>query len=71
MEVFLTSIFSAIIIMITVISMNRVFYIALQRREVSRRKYLVLASSSVVVGFLIASILPFAYEHIFQTVNNI
>jgi hypothetical protein len=66
MPVILTSIFSAIIIFVTVFFMIKVLSIAYQRKEISILKYRVLATSFIVVSVLIASILPFGYQKIFE-----
>lgn len=66
MEVILASIFSAIIIIITVYSMIKVFIIAYQRSEISLRKLIFFATSSVIIGIIIASVLPFGYQKIME-----
>jgi hypothetical protein len=66
MEVILTSVFSAIIIFITVFSMMKVFSIAYKRNEISLRKYIVFSTSSIVIGVTVASVLPFGYQKIFE-----
>lgn len=68
MPVILTSIFSALIIFITVFSMIKVLSIASRRKEISILRYRVLATSFIVVGMLIASVLPFAYQKIFEII---
>ncbi|MFD6441052.1 hypothetical protein ACFWDG_14810 [Peribacillus sp. NPDC060186] len=64
MEVILTSVFSAIIIFITVYSMIKVFIIAYKRNEISLRKFIIFATSSIVIGLIVASVLPFGYQKI-------
>ena len=66
MEVILTSVFSAIIIFITVFSMIKAFMIAYKRNEISLRKFIVFSTSSIVIGVIVASILPFGYLKIFE-----
>ncbi|WP_078378703.1 hypothetical protein [Sutcliffiella halmapala] len=69
MEVILVSIFSAIIIFITVFFMMKAFIIAYKRNELSLRKFIVLSNSSIVIGILVASVLPFGYQGIFDFIN--
>jgi FtsH-binding integral membrane protein len=64
MEVILTSVFSAIIILITVFFMMKVFIIAYKRKEISLRKFIILSVSSIVIGVIVASVLPFGYQKI-------
>lgn len=67
MEVILISIYSAIIIFITVFSMIKVLNITYKRKEITLRKLKVLVTTSIVIGILIASTLPFGYQKIFDT----
>jgi hypothetical protein len=64
MEVILASVFSAIIIFITVFYMMKVFIIAYKRNEISLPKFIVYSTSSIVIGVLVASVLPFGYQKI-------
>ena len=66
MEVILTSVFSAIIIFITVFFMMKAFIIAYKRNEISLRKFIFLSTSSIVIGVIVASVLPFGYQKIFS-----
>ncbi|WP_339211395.1 hypothetical protein NSQ41_07950 [Aeribacillus sp. FSL K6-8210] len=66
MEVMAASVFSAIIIFITVFSMIRVFIIAFKRKEITLRKFIIFTISSIVTGLIIASVLPFVYQKIFH-----
>lgn len=68
MEVILISIFSAIIIFMTIYVLIKAFHIAYQRKEISLRKFRVLVASSTLIGLLVASILPFGYQKIFDTI---
>ncbi|WP_026690417.1 hypothetical protein [Alteribacter aurantiacus] len=68
MPVILGSIFSAVIIFITVRSMIKVLSIAFYRNEISILKYRVLATTFTVGGIFVASILPFAYERILDLI---
>ncbi|WP_018930694.1 hypothetical protein [Gracilibacillus lacisalsi] len=68
MEVILISIFSAIIIFMTIYVLIKAFHIAYQRKEISLRKFRALAASSILIGLLVASILPFGYQKIFDTI---
>jgi heme/copper-type cytochrome/quinol oxidase subunit 2 len=67
MEVILISIFSAIIIFITVYFMIKVFIIAYKRNEITLRKLRVSVTTSIVIGLIIASSLPFGYQKLFDT----
>jgi high-affinity Fe2+/Pb2+ permease len=62
MEVILASVFSAIIIFITVFYMIKAFIIAYKRNEISLRKFTVFSTSAIVIGILVASVLPFGYQ---------
>ncbi|WP_041964194.1 hypothetical protein [Mesobacillus selenatarsenatis] len=64
MEVILASVFSAIIIFITVFSMVKVLIIAFNRKEISFRKLIIFSTSSIVIGLLVAYLLPFGYQKI-------
>ena len=66
MEVLLTSVFSAIIIFITVFFMIKVFIIAYKRKEISLQKFIVFSTTSIVIGVTIASVLPAGYQKIFD-----
>lgn len=66
MEVTLVSIYSVIIIFITVTALIKVFNIAIKRKEISKQKYKFLVTSCIMIGLLIASILPFGYQKIFE-----
>lgn len=66
MEVILISIFSAIIVFITIFSLIKVFIIAYRRNEISKRKFIILGTSSIIIGTLVASVLPFVYSRIFD-----
>lgn len=68
MPVILTSIFSAFIIFLTVFSMIKVLSIAYKRKEISMSKYRVYASSFIVAGIIIAAILPFGYQKIYEMI---
>ncbi|WP_042457221.1 hypothetical protein [Neobacillus dielmonensis] len=65
MEVILTSVFSAIIIFITIFFMIKVFLIGYKRNEISFRKFIIFSTSSIVIGVIVASVLPFGYQKIF------
>lgn len=66
MEVLLTSVFSAIIIIITVYFMIKVFIITYKRKEISLQKFIVFSTTSIVIGVTIASVLPAGYQKIFD-----
>ncbi|PGY03438.1 hypothetical protein [Bacillus sp. AFS031507] len=69
MEVIFASVFSAIIIFITVFFMMKVFIIAFKRYDLSLRKCIIFSTSSIVIGLLVASVLPYAYQKIFDYIN--
>lgn len=66
MEVILTSVFSAIMIFITVSFMMKAFIIAYKRNEISLRKFIVFSTFSIVIGVIVASVLPFGYQNILE-----
>jgi hypothetical protein len=68
MPVILTCIFSAIIIFITVFSLIRVLSIAYKRKEISSMKFSILSVSLIGVGMLIAAIIPFGYQKLFEMI---
>ena len=59
MPVILTSIFSSSIIFTTGCFMIKVLSIAYKRKGISMSEYRIYATSFIVVGILVASILPF------------
>ncbi|WP_335712699.1 hypothetical protein [Neobacillus drentensis] len=69
MEVILASVFSAIIIFITVFFMMKLFIIAFKRNDISLRKCIIFSTSSIVIGLLVASVLPFGYQKIIDYIN--
>ncbi|MER2120468.1 MAG: hypothetical protein ABS935_09390 [Solibacillus sp.] len=68
MPVFMTSVFSAIIIFITIFTMIKVLSIANKRKEISMAKYCLYAASFIVAGIIIASMLPFGYQKIYEVI---
>ena len=68
MELILISIFSAIIIFMTVYFMIKVLSIAYKREEISLRKCRLLVTSSIIIGLLVSSILPFVYQKIIDAI---
>lgn len=70
MEVILASVFSAIIIFITVFFMIKVFIIAFKRNDISLRKCIIFSTSSIVIGLLMASVLPFGYQKIIDFITG-
>lgn len=68
MPVIMTSVFSAIIIFITIFSMIKVLSIAYKRKEISLSKYRLYGTSFIVAGIIIASILPFGYQKIYEII---
>ncbi|PFP25973.1 hypothetical protein COJ96_19695 [Bacillus sp. AFS073361] len=69
MEVILASVFSAIIIFITVFFMMKVYIIAFKRNDISLRKCIIFSTSSIVIGLLVAGVLPFGYQKIMDYIN--
>ncbi|AIM17370.1 MULTISPECIES: hypothetical protein [Neobacillus] len=69
MEVILTSVCSAIIILITVYYMLKAFKIAYKRNEISLQKFIVFSTSSIITGVIVASVLPFGYQKIYILFN--
>lgn len=59
--IFLTSFFSIVIVCITVGAMIIVLNIAVQREEISKRKYKFIMTCAIVIGTFIATVLPFGY----------
>ena len=68
MELILISIFSAIIIFQTVYFMIKALNIAYKRKEISLRKCRLLVTSSIIIGLLVSSILPFVYQKIIDAI---
>lgn len=71
MEVIIASMFSALIILITVLFMIRVLYIGYKRKEINFRQLFEYVSSAVAIGALIAISLPFAYAKLFHWVLGV
>ncbi|WP_342431012.1 hypothetical protein [Neobacillus sp. FSL H8-0543] len=67
MEVILISVTSAIIIFMTVIYLMKAFNIAYKRNEISLRKFIVFSTSSIGIGVIVASVLPFGYQKIWDS----
>lgn len=65
MPVIMASIFSALIILMTVSFMIKVLHIAYKRKEISFRQLILCVGSSVAVGSIVAICLPFAYTKVF------
>jgi hypothetical protein len=68
MPVILISLFSAMIIVITVYSMIKVLGIAYKREEISVLKFRVLATSFIATGIILAVLLSFGYQRIFDLI---
>nr|WP_026565346.1 hypothetical protein [Bacillus sp. UNC41MFS5] len=64
MEVILASVFSDIIIFITIFFMMKVFVIGFKRNDISLRKFIFLSTSSITIGLLVAIVLPVGYQKI-------
>lgn len=67
MEVILMSIFSAIIIFLTVYSITKALMISYKRSDITLRKFRVLLTTTIAIGLLVASALPFGYLKIVDT----
>jgi hypothetical protein len=70
MPVILASIFSAIIILITVYHILKVLSIAHKRKEITQRKRFVIAASSILTGLAVSLVLPFAYQKIMDIIYH-
>lgn len=68
MELIIISIFSALIVFITVYSIIKVLNIAYKRKEISVRKFRILVSSSIIISLLVVSILIFSYQKLFDAI---
>ena len=66
MEVILISVFSAIIILMTVFFLVQAFITVYKRNEMSRRKCIAFSASAIIIGVIVASVLPFVYQEIFN-----
>ena len=66
MEVFLIAAFSTIIIMMTVFVIIKACFTGYKRNDISFRKFILLSSTSAVIGCLVSFVLPFGYEKIFD-----
>ena len=66
MEVMLMSIFSAFIICMTVFFIIKVITIAYKRNELTLQKRIVFSASSIIIGLIVASVLPIGYQKIFE-----
>ncbi|EJQ49476.1 hypothetical protein IEQ_02931 [Bacillus cereus BAG6X1-2] len=69
MEIFLVAAFSTIIIMMTVFVIIKACFTGYKRNDISFRKFILLSSTSVVIGCLVSFVLPFGYEKIFDYIN--
>ena len=66
MEVIATSIFSALIILITVFAMVKVLLIAYKRKEITQRKLILYSATSIIIGATISMFLPYGYQRVFD-----
>jgi len=71
MAVITASVFSILIIFMTIYSMIKVFIIAKKRNEISLQKSIIYSALSITVGFIAASILPFGYQLVFDYVLSV
>lgn len=63
----LMSLFSIVIVFITIHSLIKVFNIAIERREISKQNYRISVSSSILVGVSVATALPLGYYKLVET----
>ncbi|MEI2464935.1 hypothetical protein NQZ71_11030 [Niallia taxi] len=68
MELILASIFSALIIVMTVFFLLKVFLIAYKRKEISKRKCFLYAAVTIVISFFLVAALPFVFQSILELV---
>lgn len=68
MVVFLISFFSGVIIFITVYSIIKALNVALNRDEISKRKYRLILAISIFIGAFVAVVLPLGYQRLFDTI---
>lgn len=68
MVVFLISFFSAVIIYMTVHSIIKALNIALNRNEISKRKYRLIKAISIFIGTLVAVVFPFGYQRLLDAI---
>ncbi|KGX92330.1 hypothetical protein N781_16350 [Pontibacillus halophilus JSM 076056 = DSM 19796] len=66
MEVWLMSIFSSIIVVMTVYNIIRVLNIAYKRKELTLRKFVLYSTVSIAIGVSVTSVLPFGYQKVVQ-----
>ncbi|PTY76136.1 hypothetical protein B5V89_18795 [Heyndrickxia sporothermodurans] len=71
MEVIIASIFSSIIIFITVFYMIKAFIFAYKRDEIPLRKFIVFSISSTIIGILIALVFPLGYQKIINYIYRL
>ena len=69
MEVILASIYSAIIIFMTIFFILKACLIAYTRNELSFRKLIVVSSSSISIGIVMIVVLPFMYERLYDYIK--
>lgn len=68
MPAILASIFSAIIVLITVYHILKVLTIAHKRKEITQRKFIFIAAGSILIGLAVSSALPFGYQKVLDFV---
>ncbi|WLR60201.1 hypothetical protein [Guptibacillus hwajinpoensis] len=68
MVVILISFFSGVIIFITVYSIIKALNVALNRDEISKRKYRLILAISIFIGAFVAVVLPLGYQRLFDTI---
>ncbi|WP_201715680.1 hypothetical protein [Rossellomorea arthrocnemi] len=65
MEVYIFMHFSIIIIYLTVHALLKLFSIAYNRRELTKRKYRWMVTITLLTGTIVASIFPFTIKTLF------
>lgn len=71
METILATVFSAIIIFMTVFFIIKASNIAYKKREMAIGKLIFISAASIAVGIAIVSVLPFAYKAIFDFIATL
>ncbi len=70
MVVILGSVFSAVIIFITVFYMMQAFTIAYKKNELSLRRFIIFPTTSIVIGLLFASVIPAGYQKVVDYIQE-
>lgn len=68
MELILATIFSTLIIVMTVFFLLKVFYIAYKRKDISFRKCFLYAAVTIGISCFLIAALPFVFQSILELV---